>query len=195
MLRPTDLPSNKHIFLPQNERNRPYNDEEIQLAYLSLELQKATDEIITSHRVEPNLKPEEQKGLNKLSKREDIVIFKTDKSSRFSVDEKTNYIKANEKHVENDEIINEQTYSQMQKEVNAHAIMWTQFLKAGENAGDHGQQRVKENMVSSDRTDPPPLYGLRKDHKDCRDPTIEGPPTRPVCGATAANSHISSVYY
>ena len=196
-LRPTDLPSNKHVFLPQNERNKAYNEEEINLAHLSLELQKATDEIIMSHKVEPNLSRTEMKGLKKLKRREDIVIFQTDKSSRFSVDTKTNYINANKKHTEQDEVINEQQYSLMQKEVNAHATMWTEFLKAGENAGENGKGRVKANMISSDKTDPPPLYGLRKDHKKCEDPEGAGPPTRPVCGATAAHngklSHLISI--
>ena len=51
-------------------------------------------------------------------------------------------------------------------------------------------------MLSSDRTDPPPLYGLRKDHKKCID-SETGPPTRPVCGASAAHngklSHLISM--
>ena len=63
-----------------------------------------------------------------LSKRKDIVIFQTDKSSRFSIDNKANYIQANMKHVQNDEIISDQTYSKLQKEVNAHSVMWTKFL-------------------------------------------------------------------
>ena len=191
-LRPTDLPSNKHIFLPQNERNRPYDEEEVQLAYLGLQLQKATDEISSTVKIKSNLTLDEIKGMNKLSKRDDVVTFQTDKSSRFCIDEKANYVKANLTHVMKDETINEQTYSRLQKEINAHSVMWAQFLKAGTNTSEHGHQRVKENMLSAEQTDPPPLYGLRKDHKECEDPVIEGPPTRPVCGATAAhNSKLS----
>ena len=130
------------------------------------------------------------------TKREDVVVFQTDKSSRFSVDDRTNYIRANEIHVVNDEVIDDQTYNQFLKEVNAHSIMWTKFLKVGERTGKHGHQRVKENMLSSDRADPPPLYGLRKDHKKCDDLEV-GPPTRPVCGAAAAHngklSHLISL--
>ena len=195
-LRPTDLPSNKHIFLPQNQKNRPHEDTEIELAYLNLELQKATDEFISTHKLQSNLTKKELKGLKQLSKREDVVIFQTDKSSRFSVDDKSNYVKANETHVRNDEVIDEQTYSHLQREVNAHSVMWAKFLKAGEHAGDNGPQRVRENMISSDRADPPPLYGLRKDHKKHDDPEV-GPPTRPVCGASVAHngklSHLISM--
>ena len=196
-LRPTDMPNNKHIFLPQNEKKKTHNDEEeINLAFLSLQLQKATDEFIDEHIVEPNLTDTEMKGLKSLMKRKDITVFKTDKSSRFSVDEKTNYIKATKKHAEQDQTINEQTYSQLQKEVNAHSLMWTEFLKIGEATGENSHQRVRENMISSDRTDPPPLYSLRKDHKNYSNQE-EGPPTRPVCGATAAHngklSHLISL--
>ena len=124
------------------------------------------------------------------------MIFQTDKSSRFSIDDKTNYIKANEKHTQNDEIIDDQRYSQLQKEINAHSVMWTKFLRAGENSGENAPQRVRENMLSAERADPPPLYGLRKDHKPHDDPVL-GPPTRPVCGASAAHngklSHLISM--
>ena len=79
---------------------------------------------------------------------------------------------------------------------NAHSIIWTEFLKIGEHTGDNSHQRVRENMLSSEKTDPPPLYSLRKDHKIFSNPE-EGPPTRPVCGATAAHngklSHLISL--
>ena len=53
-------------------------------------------------KLDSNLNRKETKGMKKLAKRDDIVIFQTDKSSRFSVDDKTNYIKANQTHVVND---------------------------------------------------------------------------------------------
>ena len=102
----------------------------------------------------------------------------------------------NPEHTEQDQTIDEHTYSQLQKEVNAHSIIWTEFLKIGEHTGDNSHQRVRENMISSEKTDPPPLYSLRKDHKNFSNPE-EGPPTRPVCGATAAHngklSHLISL--
>ena len=80
--------------------------------------------------------------------------------------------------------------------MNAHATMWSKILKAGELTSKHGPQRIKENMISSEKCDPPPLYALRKDHKQHEDAEA-GPPTRPVCGATAAHngklSHILSM--
>ena len=53
--------------------------------------------------------------------------------------------------------------------VNAHATMWSEILKAGELTSRHGPQRIKENMISSEKCDPPPLYDLRKDHKQHED--------------------------
>ena len=75
--------------------------------------------------------------------------------------------------------------------------MWTKILKAGEETGEHGPQRIKENMISAEKCDPPPLYALRKDHKIIKETEEKGPPTRPVCGAAAAHngklSHLLSM--
>ena len=54
-LRPTDLPFNKHIYLPQNDKNRPENEEEIELAFLGLQLQKATEEVASNLKLDSNL--------------------------------------------------------------------------------------------------------------------------------------------
>ena len=74
--------------------------------------------------------------------------------------------------------------------------MWSKILKAGENTGENGMQRMKENMISAEKCDRPSLYALRKDHKSCTN-SIAGPYTRPVCGATAAHngklSHLLSM--
>ena len=101
-LRPTDLPFNKQIFMPQNDNDREVVEEEIQLAILSRELEKATDVFVSTHKVKPNITEQEQKGLKSLRKRKDVVVFQTDKSSRFSVDSRDNYIAACEKHTEKD---------------------------------------------------------------------------------------------
>ena len=113
-----------------------------------------------------------------------IVIFQTDKSSRFSVDTKTNYINACKVHVDKDKTIDGTQYDSMLREMNAHSCMWCKIIKAGEEASSHSEQRIKENMTASEGCDPPPMYALRKDHKICDNQ--EGPPTRPVCGATTA---------
>ena len=127
-LRPTDLPFNKQLFLPQNDNSREVVEEEIQLAFLSRELEKATDAFVSTHKVKPNVTDQERKGLKSLKKRKDAVVFQTDKSSRFSVDTRENYVAACEKHTERDEIINEQEYQSLINEVNAHSVMWSKIL-------------------------------------------------------------------
>ena len=195
-MRPTDLPFNKHVFLPQNDNSREQTEEEIELAYLSHQLQKATDQFIASHKVKKNITKQQHEGMKKLQKRDDAVIFQTDKSSRFSIDAKDNYVTACAKHTTEDEIIEEKEYDKLITEVNAHATMWSKILKAGESSGDYGPQRIKENMLSAEKCDAPPLYALRKDHKPHSEAEA-GPPTRPVCGATAAHngrlSHLLSM--
>ena len=195
-LRPTDLPFNKQMFMPQNNNSREIVEEEIQLAFLSRELEKATEVFVSQHEMKLNITEQEQKGLKSLMKRNDAVVFQTDKSSRFSIDTRNNYIAACEKHTDKDEVISEHDYQSLINEVNAHSVMWSKILKAGEKTGDYGTQRIKENLLSAEKCDAPPLYALRKDHKTYEDETI-GPPTRPVCGAAAAHngklSHLLSM--
>ena len=93
------------------------------------------------------------------------MVFQTDKSSKFSVDTKTNYIESCEQHTSKDETISEEKYETMIKELNSHSVMWCNFLKAGKYTNSNGDQRIKDNMISSEMCDPPPLYALRKDHK------------------------------
>ena len=62
------------------------------------------------------------------------------------------------------------------------------IFKVGVAIGD--EERVTKATLSTN-TPPPPLYGLRKDHKSTPD-TYKGAPVRPVCGANQApNSRLS----
>ena len=136
---------------------------------------------------------DESEGPAKLQKRDDVVVFQTDKSGRFAVDTRENYVEATMPHIVGDAIVEEAVHLRAQKEANAHSVMWTRMLKAGENSGTKalsGMQRVKDNMQVHNHGYAP-LYSLRKDHKEVESVT-RGPPTRPVCGGSAAyNSKIS----
>ncbi len=44
-LRPTDVPFNKHIFLPQNDQSREVTEEEIQVEFLSHQLEKSNGRV------------------------------------------------------------------------------------------------------------------------------------------------------
>ena len=180
-MRPTDMPDNKRIYLPDSTKD----SEEVDIAFLSHELERETKRYESEQKVTTNLSKHQQIGLKSLREREDIVIFQTDKSSRFSVDTKANYIEACKVHVDKDRTIDDTQYDSMLREMNAHSTMWCKIVKAGEEASSHSVQRVKENLTASEGCDPPPMYALRKDHKKSNNDE-EGPPTRPVCGATSA---------
>ena len=84
--------------------------------------------------------------------------------------------------MKNDHTVTESLHERLQKEANAHSVLWVRLLNAGEVIG--GQARIKNNMLVSDCT-LAPLYTLRKDHKKTADQN-SGPSVRPVCGAVSA---------
>ena len=129
----------------------------------------------------------EGRGLDSLQKRDDIVVFQTDKSGRMAVDDKDGYVKATHPHVREDPVVENAIHDKAEKEANAHSTMWLRFTGAGEYTGTSattGYKRVKNSMKVQNHGYAP-LYTLRKDHKVVDDPVL-GPPTRPVCGGSAA---------
>ena len=67
-----------------------------------------------------------------------------------------------------------------------------QFNKMFNVGATHEQEGRISAATTSTNTPPPPLYGLRKDHKPTPD-MEKGPPVRPVCGANQApNSRFSN---
>ena len=67
-----------------------------------------------------------------------------------------------------------------------------QFNKMFRVGVTHNHQIRVAGATKSTNTPAPPLYDLRKDHKEAKN-EIEGPPVRPVCGATQApNSRLSN---
>ena len=132
-----------------------------------------------------NLTKQEIKGIKSLKKNKNIVIFTTDKTGTFTVDTPSNYKEACEVHTNEDETISEKDHHQAQKDINAHAIIWTRITKAGSNNKNKTSiDRIKANLLI-ENSDYAPFYTLRKDHKPCDD-NIKGPKTRPVCGGSNA---------
>ncbi|XP_078349909.1 uncharacterized protein LOC144634761 [Oculina patagonica] len=186
-LRPTDLPFNRQVCLP----DALDSDKEIDMQHLKGKLVRATREYISDQNVRStknNLTSEEQRGLKSLRDNKDIVVYQTDKSGRFAVDTLDNYRVACQPHIENDPVVTEELHERAQVEVNAHSVLWVRILNAGEGVG--GQARIRSNMMVHD-SPLAPLYALRKDHKNVADHNV-GPPVRPVCGAvTAYNRKLS----
>ena len=180
-LRPTDLPFNKEVRIP----DRLDDETENKMQCIKNELTTITQQYIAKNKTfeGANLTEAQKEGLASLSKRDDIVILQTDKSGRMSVDSKTNYVEASKPHYEKDIDVTQEVHEQAQKEANGHSIMWSRILKAGEN-NNKGNDRIKTNMLV-ENNDLASLYTLRKDHKKCTDAN-KGPPVRPVCGATNA---------
>ena len=153
------------------------------------DLIEKTRQYVSTEKYENNLTETENKGLKSLQDKENIVIFQTDKSGRFSVDSKANYREACEEHIKEDVNINEKEHMKAQSQINAHSIMWTNITKAGE--GCRSKERVKNNLLV-ENSGLAPVYALRKDHKVCNDQE-KGPPTRPVCGASSGyNNKLSN---
>ena len=193
--RATDLPFNNRIYAP-----KPLDNEtETCLQNLKMKLNNSTKQYIEEtqrRKREVNLTQEQEEGLRSLKEKKDektIVIFETDKSKRFACDSMNNYKTLGETHAVHDEVVNDETKARFEKEVNAHAGMWTRILNAGTETSNH--DRIRSNMKS--RNNPPaPLSILRKDHKRYEDEVI-GPPGRPVCGGDVSYnrrlSHLISV--
>ena len=182
-LRPTDLPFNKRVFLPQ-----PLDkEEETKLQKCKIELISAAQNYIESKKrntTTTNLTMAEINGLKEIKRREECVISVTDKSGRFTVDSVNNYEKTGETHCNRDENISTEDHLKAQKEMNAHSTMWLRILKASSHCGANGESRTRANMMV-ENSSVAALHTLRKDHKAAQDPE-EGPATRPVCGANAA---------
>ena len=178
--RSTDLPFNNRIYAP-----KPLDNEtETCLQNLKMKLNNCTERYVEETqrtKKKMNLTAEQKQGLHSLKDKKDegtIVIFETDKSKRFACDTMDNYKTLGETHVTQDEVVNGETKARFEKEINAHAEMWTRILNAGKNTNNH--DRIRGSMKS--RNNPPaPLSITRKDHKRYDDEII-GPPGRPVCG-------------
>ena len=138
-----------------------------------------------------NLNSHELEGVKEIKeniKEGNIVVFSTDKSGRFSVDTPSNYEDAITQHTRNDQEIDGDRVKQIENHVNLHMRQLNRIFKVGAAVGH--EERVTGATMSTN-IPPPPLYGLRKDHKSTADEK-KGPPVRPVCGANQApNSRLS----
>ena len=97
----------------------------------------------------------------------DNVFDFTEKSKDFYVDTPENYLQSMEKHIEKDKELNEKEQAKIERELNGHKVMWSRFLRVGEEWGH--QSRVKSAVITKSGSIPK-LKGLRKTHK----PVAEG---------------------
>ena len=135
-----------------------------------------------------NSDTEALKELKKEVRDKNIVVFSTDKSGKFAVDTPGNYREAVMRHTERDKEIDEKKVGQIEGQVNHHMRQFNKMFKVG---ATHEHESRVTGATTSTNIPAPPLYGLRKDHKQAESEFV-GPPVRPVCGANEApNSRLS----
>ena len=139
-----------------------------------------------------NLSKEERQGLKQLKKdikEKKVVVFSTDKSGKFSIDATDNYEEAILQHTVKDEKVEGgEKVKQIENKVNLHMRQFNRMFKVGST---YRQEERVTGATTSTNTPAPPMYGLRKDHKEHQD-KMKGPPVRPVCGANESpNSRLS----
>ena len=170
-------------------------EEEIKALNLKNQLMREIEEYCNDKRKNKkmsNLDNKEKTGLKTLKEKckKELIVSQTDKSGKFSVDDRDNYIQAMKVHIEKDESITEEEHIKAQKEANAHSTFWAKILGISKDTGkgtvqkQRNHQRAKNNLMV-ESSELPPVYGLRKDHKHVED-NVKGPPLRPVCSASAA---------
>lgn len=140
-----------------------------------------------------NLEPRLIEGVNSLQKRiksGEIIITSTDKSSRFALLNKDQYLKSGHVHTSRDKIINWSDIRYLQSQVSSH--MWWLSRIIGYSK-DTGQQRMNRNILGS-TVEVSEMVLLVKDHKEWS-PTSGAPvPTRPVVsGSKGINTHLSEL--
>ena len=193
-LKATDIPTVQRLFPP-----KPGNlKQEKTLEKLSDKLMKIAEEYKNENCdskgnfIRNNLNKEENLGIKEIKdkiKQKDIVIFSTDKSGKFSVDTPENYEKALSVHTQKDKEITNDRVRSIETTINHHMRHFNRMFNVGST---HDQEERVMAATLSTHTPPPPLYGLRKDHKQSAN-MEEGPPVRPVCGANQApNSRLSN---
>ena len=194
----SDYKMNKSIKLPKplssekefecEVKRREY--EKAFLRYKSIEKKKKHNG--TKTRNEPiNLNKEEKTALNDIRKRiknGELYITSTDKSSRFALLNKAQYLEAGRVHTSKDRKIDWNRVKYLQSQVNAH--MWWLTNVVGYSK-DKDTARMNKNIQGSSM-EIPDMVLLVKDHKKWSPESKEPVPTRPVMsGNKGINSHLS----
>ena len=180
--RVTDLQECSRVTLPkplsaENEAKlelRKATQMEIFKEYLAKNTDKKNDQ-------KSNLTRQEQEGLKTLQKKikeGDLVVLKTDKSSKFTVTNKQEYLKMGQEHVDKDKMVTRQEVIEIEETINGHSRAWAHIWGSGK---DHKHfDRILTSKVSHSEN-VANLYLMHKDHK----PGIK---TRPTATGHSSNS-------
>ena len=180
--RVTDLPECSRITLP-----KPLNSEQ----EAAIELRKKTQMQIFKEYASKNtnkngeqatnLTQEESIGLKSLQKRiasEELIVIKTDKSSKLAVTNQEEYKKMGLDHTANDRKINRQEIIEMEETLNGHSKAWANIWNSGRDH-NHFDRIITSKMTRSESV--ADLYLMFKDHKP-------GNKTRPTATGCSSNT-------
>ena len=132
-------------------------------------------------KVKSNLSKEEQEGFLSLQKRKlerDIIVIKTDKSTKLAACTEEAYRQMGEEHTKKDKQISRQEVVEKEKILNSHVTAWSTIWKSGQDHGHQGRIIASKTTSSENLGD---LYVMYKDHKP-------GDKTRPVATGNTSNS-------
>ena len=124
---------------------------------------------------------EETRGLKSIQKRikeRDLIILKTNKSCKYAVTSKAEYIAMGQEHIKNNRKLNRQEIIEMAETVNGHTRAWYQIWNSGQDHVHTSRIMESKTAHSENIAD---LYLMFKDHKP-------GKKTRPTATGHSSNS-------
>ena len=140
-----------------------------------------------------NLNKSEGEALKSLKKRvadKELIISQTDKSSRFAVLSRLQYLKAGSVHTAKDIEVSWRDIKYIQNQVNSH-VWWLNKSVGYSSKTDH--ERMMKNCQNRS-LELPELRLLVKDHKLWSEESGDPVPTRPVAsGNCGLNTHLSEL--
>ena len=160
-LRATNYKHNKLIYMPKNydaERESSHTNRKN-------EMLRTFKRVANEGVRDSNLSKSELSGLKSLKKRVQagsLVVAETDKSKRFALLTREQYLKAGLKHTQNDFELSESQVKRIQNSVNAHTKWFSEIFNCGSN-WNHSD-RMEKNL--SDKGEQAcAMQLLIKDHK------------------------------
>ena len=118
------------------------------------------------------------KSLQKRIREDDLIVMKTDKSSKLVVTDKETYKKMGEEHTKKDREVSKEEVEKMEKCLNSHTVAWSVMFRSGQDH-DHEARIISSKTSSSGNVSS--LYLMYKDHKP-------GNKTRPVATGHSSNT-------
>jgi hypothetical protein len=135
-----------------------------------------------------NLDKEEKEGLKSLQERVksgELIICATDKSGRFAVLTREQYIQAGEAHTKHDKKVGMEESKMIERELNGHMRWWSEMT----GLGGHWNQKDRSlrNLLNHGLATCP-MTLLIKDHKTWSVESGETPPTRSIMGGNVGGN-------